>query len=143
MATDILIKTFKMDAHPRRLREEIFIANGIHFIIYSDSSSDDELNRNINVELIYQENLNKNRGLSQDELLKIEEMVWKEEYRLEDSKPESLVLVKKQHDCAICLTIIQKGDSLRKLHCGHIFHKNCLDGWLKLKGICPIDRKKV
>ena len=132
-----------MDAHPRRLREEIFIANGIHFIIYSDSSSDDELARNINFELFYQENNHKIRGLSQDEIVKLGEIVWNGEYHLEDSKPESLVLVKRRPDCSICLTSIQKGDFLRKLNCGHFFHKSCLDGWLKLKAICPLDRKKV
>ena len=132
-----------MDAQPRQLREEIFIANGIHFIIYTDSSSDDELTRNINVELFYQENLGKTKGLSSDELLKLDETVWNEEYSLEDSKPESLVLKKKLHVCPICLMNIQKGDSLRKLNCGHFFHKECLDGWLRLKGICPLDRKKI
>ena len=64
-----------MDSQPRQLREEIFIANGIHFIIYTDSSSDDELTRNINVELFYQENLGKTKGLSSDELLKLDETV--------------------------------------------------------------------
>ena len=132
-----------MDAHPRRLREEIYIANGIHFIIYSDSSSDEDMNRNISLELFYQENSAKTRGLSQDELQKLGEAVWNVEYHLEDSKPESLVLKKKQQDCSICLANIQKGESLRKLNCGHIFHKSCLDGWLKLKAICPLDRKKV
>lgn len=132
-----------MDGLPRIPREEIFIANGIQFIIYSDSSSEDEISRHISLELFYQESLSKTRGLSPEELHKIEETVWKGGYCLEDSNPGSLVLKKKLLDCSICLTRIQSGEALRKLNCGHFFHKDCLDGWLKVKGVCPLDRKKV
>ena len=131
-----------MDLNPRRLIEEIYIANGIQFIIYSDSSSDEEIGRSIE-NFFFQENLTKNKGMTNDEIHKLEESVWKGEYSLEGSKPESLVLVKKQHECAICLSIIQKGEFLRKLSCGHFFHKECLDGWLRIKGCCPLDRKKA
>ncbi|OMJ65651.1 hypothetical protein SteCoe_37845 [Stentor coeruleus] len=132
-----------MDSYPRRPREEINIANNIHFIIYSDSSSDEEFNHHTIIELYYQETKHLTRGLSPEELHKLEEVIWKEEYCLEQSTPGTLVLKKKLHICAICLTSFQKGDCLRKLNCGHFFHKSCLDGWLKLKGVCPLDRIKV
>lgn len=132
-----------MDMHPRRMREEIYIANGIQFIIYSESSSDEDQPRSMNFELFYQEILPKTRGLSNEEILKLGESVWKNEYHLEASKPESLILRKKEALCSVCLTGIQQGDLVRKLNCGHFFHRECIDGWLKLKGICPLDRKKI
>lgn len=41
-----------------------------------------------------------------------------------------------QTECAICLSDFEKGDVLRILPCGHIFHKDEVDGWL-------IQRKKL
>ncbi|OMJ65079.1 hypothetical protein SteCoe_39418 [Stentor coeruleus] len=132
-----------MDAHPRRSNEEINISGSIHFIIFSNSSSDEEFNRNISIELYYQETKPIPHGLSQEEIHRLQEIIYNGEYCLEESTPGTLILKKKSHDCAICLSSIQKGDCLRKLNCGHFFHKNCLDGWLKLKGACPLDRKKI
>mmetsp|Transcript_28428 Transcript_28428/g.90986 ORF Transcript_28428/g.90986 Transcript_28428/m.90986 type:complete len:251 (+) Transcript_28428:356-1108(+) len=45
--------------------------------------------------------------------------------------------------CAICLCEYADEDQLRVLHCGHAFHKDCLDPWLRLNGSCPSCRAKV
>jgi hypothetical protein len=132
-----------MDLQPRRQREEIYIANGIQFIVYSDSSSDDEHPRLLNFELFYQEILPKTQGLSNEDLNKLGESSWKNEFSLEEANSNALVLRKKTVLCSICLTGIQQGELVRKLNCSHFFHRECIDGWLKLKGVCPLDRKKV
>lgn len=44
-------------------------------------------------------------------------------------------------DCVVCLNRIGDGDHLRKLACRHVFHKDCLDGWLgQLRFNCPLCR---
>ncbi|XP_031477901.1 RING-H2 finger protein ATL70-like [Nymphaea colorata] len=43
--------------------------------------------------------------------------------------------------CAICLADYNDSDVLRLLpDCGHLFHLNCLDRWLKQHPTCPICR---
>ena len=42
--------------------------------------------------------------------------------------------------CTICMEEFKNGDELRRLNCLHIFHKNCIDPWLKKNGFCPIDK---
>ena len=44
--------------------------------------------------------------------------------------------VDKQEECAICLEVFVKGDRVRELPCGHIFHMDEVDEWL-------IHRKKL
>ena len=45
--------------------------------------------------------------------------------------------------CPICLhEVIElkqegKKEKLVKLRCGHLFHKECIDQWLKIKDYCP------
>jgi hypothetical protein len=48
-------------------------------------------------------------------------------------------ILKRYHeDCSICLSPIAT-----KLACGHIFHSNCISGWIKKSNSCPICRAKV
>ena len=42
--------------------------------------------------------------------------------------------------CMICLENFQDKCKLRRLDCLHIFHLECIDGWLKEHGNCPIDK---
>lgn len=47
-------------------------------------------------------------------------------------------------DCVVCLCEMSKRQRLRKLECGHVFHKKCLDGWLnQLHFTCPLCRSPV
>ncbi|CAL1380206.1 unnamed protein product [Linum trigynum] len=46
-------------------------------------------------------------------------------------------------ECAVCLSDFHKGESVRKLDCKHVFHRDCLDRWLTspagLEGSsCPV-----
>jgi hypothetical protein len=45
--------------------------------------------------------------------------------------------------CAICLTEYEAGETLKRFRCRHDFHSECIDNWLKQKGICPSCRKGV
>lgn len=47
---------------------------------------------------------------------------------------------KEVNDCPICFDVINKCDN-SKLHCGHCFHKKCLNKWFEnQKNTCPICR---
>ncbi|KFK43767.1 hypothetical protein AALP_AA1G170200 [Arabis alpina] len=44
-------------------------------------------------------------------------------------------------DCVVCLSKLKKGEEVRKLECRHVFHKQCLEGWLQhLNFTCPLCR---
>ncbi|KAG9153726.1 hypothetical protein Leryth_005859 [Lithospermum erythrorhizon] len=46
--------------------------------------------------------------------------------------------------CVVCLNYFGDGDHVRKLGCRHVFHKDCLDGWLDhLNFSCPLCRSKL
>ena len=49
------------------------------------------------------------------------------------------------HDfkCIICLEQFKIEEKSLKLICGHIFHKECLDPWLKNHNTCPICRQTI
>ena len=47
------------------------------------------------------------------------------------------------NECPICLTEFIVGDSLKKLPCGHLFHKNCIQSWFLRKMICPNCKSSV
>ncbi|OLY85678.1 E3 ubiquitin-protein ligase RNF38 [Smittium mucronatum] len=40
--------------------------------------------------------------------------------------------------CSICLCDYEQDDILRRMVCGHHFHKDCLDEWLKINRVCPL-----
>merc|ERR1711916_41091 len=40
--------------------------------------------------------------------------------------------------CVICLGEYEEGDDLRRLGCGHNFHIECVDEWLKRNFTCPL-----
>ncbi|KAG0344307.1 E3 ubiquitin-protein ligase rnf38 [Podila humilis] len=40
--------------------------------------------------------------------------------------------------CVICLCEYEPEELLRQMPCQHLFHKECVDEWLKLKRTCPL-----
>ncbi|CAN7020793.1 E3 ubiquitin-protein ligase RHA2A [Brassica rapa] len=47
-------------------------------------------------------------------------------------------------DCVVCLSELHEGEEVRKLECGHVFHKPCLEGWLHhLHFTCPLCRSAL
>ena len=45
--------------------------------------------------------------------------------------------------CAVCLHESEEDVIVKKLPCGHCFHVDCVDEWLKRRCTCPICRTKV
>ncbi|XP_042432766.1 E3 ubiquitin-protein ligase RHA2A-like [Zingiber officinale] len=47
-------------------------------------------------------------------------------------------------DCSVCLCRLADGDRVRRIPCGHVFHRDCLDGWLlQLNLSCPLCRYRL
>lgn len=48
------------------------------------------------------------------------------------------------HDCAVCQDIISSEQQGRKInHCGHWFHKDCIDPWFQQNVQCPVCRYDI
>jgi len=45
--------------------------------------------------------------------------------------------------CAVCMCDAEAGDTLRRLPCGHEFHKTCVDRWLAGHRTCPMCKSDV
>lgn len=45
--------------------------------------------------------------------------------------------------CCICLINYEDEDELRELTCSHLFHKDCVDKWLKINATCPLCKCEV
>ncbi|XP_021745071.1 E3 ubiquitin-protein ligase At4g11680-like [Chenopodium quinoa] len=41
-------------------------------------------------------------------------------------------------ECCICLTKYKDKEEIRQLPCSHIFHKKCVDQWLRIISCCPL-----
>jgi len=48
-----------------------------------------------------------------------------------------------QNVCNICLEEFKQGDEMRKLHCKHAFHQQCIDRWLAQVASCPICKQEL
>ncbi|XP_057553664.1 RING finger protein 11-like [Hippopotamus amphibius kiboko] len=42
-----------------------------------------------------------------------------------------------QEECGICLVALVCGDPIRSLPCKHVYHLDCIDGWLTRSFTCP------
>jgi len=46
----------------------------------------------------------------------------------------------REESCVICFDVFQTGDQCRKLKCKHVFHKDCVEPWVKAHSNCPLCR---
>lgn len=47
-------------------------------------------------------------------------------------------------ECAVCLSEFEDYETLRLLpKCSHVFHPDCIDGWLASRSTCPVCRAKL
>ncbi|ERN17269.1 hypothetical protein AMTRI_Chr12g268890 [Amborella trichopoda] len=50
----------------------------------------------------------------------------------------------RERDCAVCLLNLREGEEVRRLWCGHLFHRKCSDAWFyRQRGDCPVCRCPV
>lgn len=97
--------------------------------ISSSHTINPNINRNLNtIELIFSR-LNLNPETNSKKLGKYEKI------------KENDVLL--NTECAICLDKYEIGKYKRELKCKHIFHKKCVDKWIKKNENCPVCRKHV
>ena len=51
--------------------------------------------------------------------------------------------VKAESDCSVCQDKFSLNETVKCLPCGHLFHKECIEPWLKLHNACPVCRKPL
>jgi len=78
------------------------------------------------------------RGELETKLKRLEQI--KEEFK----KGEKLNNKFQETNCAICIDeLSNNSDQNSTLPCGHVFHKVCINEWLKKKEECPVCRKST
>jgi E3 ubiquitin-protein ligase ATL41 len=49
-----------------------------------------------------------------------------------------------ERECAVCLAAMVEGEAARRLpRCAHVFHRGCVDVWLRERSTCPVCRAEV
>ncbi|KAF8726036.1 hypothetical protein HU200_020621 [Digitaria exilis] len=103
----------------------------------------------------FREDLNQNRGASSDAINALGT------YKFKSKKPRNeegneggggvlaagtdkeRVVSAEDAVCCICLARYVDNDELRLLPCGHFFHKDCVDKWLKINALCPLCKAEL
>ena len=57
-----------------------------------------------------------------------------------DDDNNSIISYVSINNCSICLSSLDKEQSLKSLKCTHIFHNDCINTWLNKNTTCPICR---
>ncbi|EAY88970.1 hypothetical protein OsI_10456 [Oryza sativa Indica Group] len=78
--------------------------------------------------------LKRSRGLSKAAFLRLQIEIF--EASKDDNREAS-------PECSICLDGFYDGDELIKLRCGHRFHSNCLEPWVRKCADCPYCRTNI
>lgn len=60
------------------------------------------------------------------------------------SKDHKFLYSKYQHECSVCLSGLEEGESVPVLpHCCHVFHVQCIDAWFAAHTTCPFCRLAI
>ena len=73
-----------------------------------------------------------NKGLSKNQIKMLPQITYKKFLNFNN-----------QISCLICQENFIEQEQLRKFNCGHIFHTECVDQWLKNEKTCPTCKKSV
>lgn len=64
--------------------------------------------------------------------------------KIEQSTSSVININKLSHqECSVCISDFQKEEIVVILSCNHVYHKNCVEEWIKTKSNCPYCRKSV
>mmetsp|Transcript_19492 Transcript_19492/g.22144 ORF Transcript_19492/g.22144 Transcript_19492/m.22144 type:complete len:444 (-) Transcript_19492:562-1893(-) len=74
------------------------------------------------------------RGLENQEIAKIPTMVCRNDKKDKDGK-----IIK----CTICQYDLNRGSVVRTLPCAHLYHRDCVDEWLKIEKTCPVCMREI
>ena len=74
---------------------------------------------------------NVSKGLSKAQIKKIPNVYFSKKH------------FKNQEKCAICQYEYKETEKVSKLPCLHIFHNDCIKGWLEKNKVCPICKKEI
>ncbi|KAF0910809.1 hypothetical protein E2562_004776 [Oryza meyeriana var. granulata] len=110
-------------------REAPYEANRPSSSLVHPSSESDEESSSIGTS-----SLKRSRGLSKAAFLRLQIEIF--EASKDDDREAS-------PECSICLDGFYDGDELIKLRCGHRFHSNCLEPWVRKCADCPYCRTNI
>ncbi|KAF0924654.1 hypothetical protein E2562_010251 [Oryza meyeriana var. granulata] len=78
-------------------------------------------------------------GLDADAIAALPEFAYKRE-EAGGSEEED----EEERECAVCLAVMADGEAARRLpRCMHVFHRGCVDVWLRENSTCPVCRAEV
>ncbi|KAL7134837.1 hypothetical protein ABFS83_11G052100 [Erythranthe nasuta] len=62
-----------------------------------------------------------------------------------DEMPTVVVVVGGGDHCSVCMEGFGLFDGAggKQIHCGHVFHDNCIFQWLSIRDSCPLCRARV
>ena len=97
----------------------------------NQNNQNQNVNNNNNDEENNNNNLSDFEKKKHDLFLEMDEYQYKHIERYGESRKET--------ECAICLENFKGIDIIKSFYkCGHIFHKKCLENWLKRSNCCPL-----
>ena len=84
-------------------------------------------------------------GMTYEQLIALDENIVKKGMTPEELESYPITIHSKESDapsdCNVCISEFEDGESLRRLPCGHKFHKDCVDTWLEANITCPVCKK--
>ncbi|KAL6619570.1 hypothetical protein ACP70R_034711 [Stipagrostis hirtigluma subsp. patula] len=79
-------------------------------------------------------------GLDADAIAALPEFVYRRDGREAGDDNEE----EEERECAVCLGVLAEGEAARRLpRCMHVFHRGCVDVWLREHSTCPVCRAEV
>jgi len=84
-------------------------------------------------------------AMTYEQLIALDNTIAKKGLSAEEMKQIPIQVYLKGFDgpcsCTICISDCESGEILRKLNCGHKFHRDCIDTWLETNITCPVCKK--
>ncbi|RCV15660.1 hypothetical protein SETIT_3G074900v2 [Setaria italica] len=78
-------------------------------------------------------------GLDADAIAALPEFAYRKEAAAAAAGDEA-----EERECAVCLGALAEGEAARLLPlCMHVFHRGCVDVWLRERSTCPVCRAEV